>query len=349
MSVRVDEALIALAYCAKQTHLEELRTLANDEAITMINDQGDFLLFVNYCTKISIVLRGQGHLNFGHGMCRMIEKWYEKWSPVDLANMFGEHRGVHGWTHKSAIRKAHMRTKKRTAAEPAAAVAAAATNSATAQIANGSVATTSNQNTSSNAQIVSANDDDREQVFRFIFCNGGQEYLNYLESNSELGPSAQRLKNLIILKTSENVDNAIASIRQHKFTIGQMPAHLLEKREIWDALLPTLSVRQLLLHFPTIKDLGFLNENTPFARKFIDLLGNPNHGEKICPISLYILKRLYGKNVRSLGTVKAEHYEKKMQKRKITPFQLIKECLDGMFNQALSKSNPAPAKFMVVI
>lgn len=317
----------------------------------MINDQSDFLLFVSYCAKISAILRGAGHLNFGHGMCRIIEKWYEKWTPVELANMFGEHRGMHSWTHQAVIRKAHMRTKKRTPTEPAEAAAAVTTSNSVEQNANSDVATASNENRSANAQTEPGNDEDREQVLHYIFCKGSQEYIDYLENKTELGAGAQRLKNLQILKTNENVDGAIEAIRQHKFTVTQMPAHLLEKEKIWEALLPTLSIRQLLHYFHTIKDHCFLNENTPFARKFIEALNNPNKikTEQICPIQLFIFKRLYSKNVRYLGTKKAEFYDKKVLKRKISTNQMIVERLTEMFNQALFKSNATPAKFMVVM
>lgn len=101
MYIRVDEILIALAFCARQAHSEQLRMLANSEAITMITNQADFLLFVHYYVKLSEILRGAGHKQFGHGMCRVVEKWYEKLSPIDLANVFGEHRGLHGLTHQS--------------------------------------------------------------------------------------------------------------------------------------------------------------------------------------------------------------------------------------------------------
>lgn len=388
---RVDEVIIALAYCAKQTHIEELRTLANTEAITLITKQADFLLFVHYCAKISAVLRGGGHSNFGHGMCRLIEKWYEKRTPVDLANMFGEHRGLHGWTHNSVIAKAHMRTKKRvvTAAAPAAterttaATAATAaqetttaataaqepTTEASAPIASSSNAATENVSAtaSSNengaapvlssstqttpATVPNVDEDDREHVFQFVFMRGSIEYLQYLEDKTELGVGAQRLKQLQMIKTNENVDKAIESIRQHNFTLEQLPAHLLEKEKIWEALLPTLSYKTLLNHFHTLKDHGFLNRDSTFARTFVDIIGNANKlkSENICPIFLYIQKRLYEKNLRYLGAKKAEYYEKKVLKRKIEPNQLVKERLDSMFEIALFNAKPAPAKFFVVM
>lgn len=384
MYVSVDECLIALAFCAKQGHSEELRTLANSAAITMITNQADFLLFVHYYMKVSEVLRA-GHKSFGHGMCRVVEKWYEKYSPIELANMFGEHRGLHGLTHQSVIKRAHMRTKKRNNTEDGAATAAATvepmeTNAnATASVASAPTPSTSsassvnvgaststdngnNVTTTSNAQPAAATssssspsqlsaEDDREQVFQFVFCNGSQEYLKYLNEKAELGVAAERLKALQILKTNENIENAAKSIQRHKFTIDQMPAHLLEQQKIWDVLLPTLSTRSLLHHFHTMKDHGFLNDDAPFAQKFLEVFGRTEtfKTETICPINVFIQRALYMENMRYVNHKKAEYYKKKMQKRNVTTNPLIVKRLDEMFEQTLQNAKPIPAKFLIVM
>lgn len=375
MYTRVDEILIALAYCAKQMHSEKLRVLANDAAIQLINNQADFLLFADYYNKISPIIRGNGHTHFAHGMCRVIEKWYAKYSPIELANMFGEHRSLHGLTHQSVVKKAHLRTKKRTpngtvnanapttSSNAANSSNMAATNVNTIEMAN-LPSTSSNANAalqSNNQNEAAASEqqstwtpisveDDREMVFRFLFLNG-QKYLKYLKEQPQLGAGAKRMKNLQKLKTNENVVTALESIRRNQFSLEQMPSHLLEKIQVWEVLLPNLSSRKLLNHFHTLKDLGFLNEDTPFTRTFLNVFGNPTKMklEKICPIDLYIQKTLYKKNMRYLGTKKAEYYEKKMLKRKVTTNQLIEERLDEMFRFALFKASPSPAKFFIVM
>lgn len=357
MYVRVDNVLIALAYCAKQTHSEDLRELANNEAITLIKDQSDFLLFIKYCVKISHVLRGLGHSNFGHGMCRVVEKWYKQFSPIDLANMFGEHRGLHNWTHQSVIKKAHMPTKKRVVVDGQAADAdASSMTEQNANVSNNGAAISSTQqsNDQSNASQASStvsDEDDREQVFHFVFSKGTYDYLQYLDEIREIGPGAERLKNLQKLKTNENIETAVQSIQRHKFTVTQMPAHLLEKQEIWEALIPTLSTRTLFIYLNTLKDHGFLNGDTPFVRKFISAFGNLStlKNEQICPVFVYIQKELYSKNIRYLGTKKAQYYEKKVNKRQIIVNTAIELQFDNMYLHALSNATPAPAKFFVTI
>lgn len=194
-------------------------------------------------------------------------------------------------------------------------------------------------------------DDDREQLYQFVFCNGSLEYLKYLEGKPVLGAGAERLKELQILKTNENVDSAVKAIQSHKFTIAQMPAHLLEQQKIWDVLLPTLTTRLLLRHFHTMKDLGFLNGDSAFTQKFLNIFGKLDtlKSENICPIDVYILKVLYAQNMRYLCVKKAEFYKKKMQKRKVTMNPLIVNRLDEIFDQSLRNAKPMPAKFFIVM
>lgn len=85
-----------------------------------------------------------------------------------------------------------------------------------------------------------------------MFCSGGQ-YLQYLADKPELGAGAQRLKEIQLLKTNENIDRAVQSIRRNKFSVAQIPAHLLEQERIWETLLPTLSARKLLNYFHTLR------------------------------------------------------------------------------------------------
>lgn len=238
-------------------------------------------------------------------------------------------------------------------AQPMTSSADGGASSSTEHNANTVPSTSTATPSTSNAQPATntAIHDDREQVFQFVFCNGSQEYLTYLDRESELGAGAERLKALQILKTNENIDSAVKAIQRYKFTIDQMPAHLLEKQKIWDVLLPTLSTQLLLRHFHTIKDHGFLNEDSAFVQKFLNIFGKSEtlKSENICPIDVYIQKVLYAKNMRYLCLKKAEYYKKKMEKRKVTTNPLIVNRLDELFNQTLRNAKAASAKFFVVM
>lgn len=311
---------MALAFCARQTECPELRHLAYDEAITLIDTQADFLLFIKFCVDISITINGEGHKGFGHGLKRVIAKWYEKYNAVELANIFGEHRGLYKWTHKDVWRLTHMKT------------------------------TPVRQNGDDTATVI---DTDREHVIKFLFKHG-QDYLNYLSTITDpLGPGATRMKNLQIYKTNEKTSDAIKQIQDNGFTWEQTPSHLLERIEIWNVLLPSLSYHALLKHLNTLKDLTFLNPNQSFADKFVQALAQLDRCDredpKICPIRVFILKRLYEKNARYLETTKSVKYEKKIKRRNVQPNEKVTKQLNILFEHLLVNSHPAPATYFVTI
>lgn len=329
-TVRVDETLVALAYCARQEQIEDLRRLAYATALTLLKNQQDFFLFVKYCTDISIKMRGGQRKGWASGLRKCVSRWYAQFTPLQLANMFGEHRGQHTWTHRDFWVLAHIKCDATSAPIDAEAGASTATTPA---------------------------DADRTIVSKFIFTDG-QEYLTYLDAATTanggvLPEGAQRMRELQVFKTNENIDNAIAQIRQHGFKLQQTPVHLLHNAGIWDALLPSLSYRELLDNLFTMKDTGILNEANPFLRKYLAALDNLKNctetKPQICPIRVYLLKQLYNKNVRYLPTHKAEKYEKKMAKRHINPIVSISRELCMVLDHTLNTAKPVPAKFFITI
>lgn len=317
---------MALAFCARQDQNEELRRLAYSTAITLFKNQNDFLLFIRYCVDISLGLRGTNRKGFGNGLRKVITKWYAQYTPLQLANIFGEHRSLHGWTHRDLWKLAHIKPDTALQISPDAGTSTPITET------------------------------DREIVSKFIFKDG-QSYMQYLESASPLGGTLQegalRMRELQIYKTNEHIENAIEQIRENGFKLNQSPAHLLHNVDIWDALLPSLTYRDLLENIFTLKDLGYLNEDVPFAKKYLDALSNLNNCTKmdpqICPIYVYLLKQLYDGNVRYLHRLKTEKYQRKVTKRKLLPNKTISRQLSLILEHTISTAKPVPAKYFVTI
>lgn len=361
--------MAALAYCAKQKHVPALKEAAYRTAKELIDNQTDFLLFVKSCRKISHILnnlenastinntndnpQGYGGAGFGKGMRKMVLQWFGKYNPEQLANMFGEHRSMCHLKHQRVIMKSHLRTdgnqpqfkKNRKRTNPAAGADATtsqnndpvpSTSSAVEPEAN--VATENLATAAETVVQVVAHETDRNHVFEFVMMNG-TEYLNFLAGIPELGPGAQRMKLLQILKTNMNIEDAADSITENKFTVDQMPAHLLENAIIWEKLLPDMTMKQCLDNFHKIRDFTFLNPDKLFADRFIQQLELKKDQLKngdICPIELFILKRLYKNNARYLSTTKADWYQKKVEKKKILVNSLIESHLASYFDLALS-------------
>lgn len=194
---------------------------------------------------------------------------------------------------------------------------------------------------------------DRERVLQFNFKNG-QDYLKYLNGlDQPLGEGALRMKALQQLKTNESTPDAVSKITENRFNLNQMPAALLERIEIWDVLLPHLTFRQLLDKLYTLKDLGFLNPDRRFAKKYVKALNNPNkcnaENPRICPIYVFIMKRMYEKNERYLAKTKKMHYEKKMEKRGVQINDAVTNQLSLLVEHTAAHGKRAPANYFIAM
>lgn len=355
--------------------MPELKKLAYQTASELIDNQTDFLMFVKFCRKISHLLnnlenvstinnlndnpQGYGGAGFGRGMRKMALRWYGKYDPEQLANMFGEHRSMCHLTHRRFIMKAHLRTdgdkplfKKNRTRRNRNEGADASTSQNVANVTNNDPISSTSSVAVPAANVAVANlaaptqtvvqvathETDRNHVFEYLMMTGTQ-YLGFLAEIPELGPGAKRMKALQILKTNMNIEDAANSITENNFTVDQMPAHLLENTIIWEKLLPDMTLKQCFDYFHTIRDFTFLNPDKRFADHFIQQLELKKDQLKIgdmCPIKLFMLKRLYDNNARYLSKTKADWYEKKVNKKMLKVNPLIQTHLASYFHLALS-------------
>lgn len=344
--LRPNETLFALAYCIRQNQIMELRTLAYEEALTLIDNQADFLTLMKYCVKIKAALNGSGvegennasRRGFGKAMRKLVSKWYGKFSNIELADMFGEHRGLYNWTHKDVISLAHLNPKiSHPPVDEAAAVPSTSTTPSTPE----------NVSNQMPPGVLA----DREHVLQFIYKHG-QDYIKYLNGlEVPLGEGALRMRALQQYKTNENTQEAISQLQANKFKMNQTPAQLLERVEIWDALLPQLTYHELLDKLFTLKDLALLNPDRRFAKKYVKALNNFGkcnaENPRICPIRVFIMKRLYEKNERYLARTKKIHYAKKMEKRGIVINESLKKQLNTLFEHTLDNGRRVPANYFI--
>lgn len=194
---------------------------------------------------------------------------------------------------------------------------------------------------------------DRENVMKFIFKNG-TDYLKYLsELEQPLGDGALRMKALQEYKTNESTPAALAQIRDHQFTMRQTPSMLLQRVDIWDSLLPQLTFAELIDKLFTLKDLGCLNPDKRFAKKYVKALANVTkyHGEKVklCPVSVFIKKRFYEKNIRYLAKTKKIHYAKKLEKRGIQLNESVIRQLSTLFEHTAGNVKRTPANYFIAL
>lgn len=318
--LRKEETMCALAFCARQDTLPELRQKAYDEAIVLIDNQSDLILFVKYCVELKKALTDDPQRRgVGRGLRRVITKWYEKQSTLQLAEMFGEHRKLHGWAHRDILRLVHVRPDASRGRPPGA------------------------------EDVLT----DREIVMRFPHFSSSL-FVTHVDELEQAGEGARRLRMLNELKTNECTETAVAAITAHNVRLEQLPSHLLERAEVWEALIPTLPVRVLIEKLNTLKDLGFLNADHRLAKKYAKAIANQSkcdaESPRLCPVRLYILKKMYEKNERYHCPAKQRHYEKKKEKRTIAVNKAVSKKLDVLFDHLLTSGKPTkPTNYFIAL
>lgn len=104
---RRDECLLALAYCVRRIPNEILHTAVYTALIDLLVTDDDLFKFVDF--YITLAATGSvASKSFGKGMRRMVNGWYKRHTAMELANMFGRHRGLHRWSHKDLFSMCHV-------------------------------------------------------------------------------------------------------------------------------------------------------------------------------------------------------------------------------------------------
>lgn len=322
--LRTDETMWALAFCARQDTLPELRQKAHDEAITLIDNQKDFIFFIRCCVELKRSMTGDNNRRgIGKGLRRVINKWYNNHTEIQLANIFGEHRKLFGWSHRDILQLSHIKTIP-------------------------------SQNVQQNPSNVEENRplSDREIIIKSQFMSSNR-FVAHVESIEQPGEGTRRLRILMELKANECIETAVDAIKSNNIPLEQIPSHLLECTEVWEAIIPTLSVHVAIDKLNTLKDYGFLNGDHRFAKKYIKLITDLDKCDaeclKICPIKLYILKKMYEKNERYHCPTKRTFYEKKKENKKIVVNKTISKKLDLLFDHLLTKQQKTATKYFITL
>lgn len=86
---------------------EKLQTAIYTALIELLVTDSDLFLFVDFYTSLAATA-AVATKSFGKGMRRMVTGWYKRHTAMELVNMFGRHRGLHGWSHKDLFTMCHI-------------------------------------------------------------------------------------------------------------------------------------------------------------------------------------------------------------------------------------------------
>lgn len=132
------------------------------------------------------------------------------------------------------------------------------------------------------------------------------------------GAALAHLQTVDALRLCEDAVAAAQLVTEHRFTLHYVPAHLLTAQEVWEAVLPQMSLQELLSSVQRIHNMGFLKAGSSTVAKLGALLLNPRviSSSNIHPIAVYIALCNYRNKGRPLKHEKRKIAAEKEKRRR---------------------------------
>lgn len=234
----------------------------------------------------------------GKGWCKSVKAWYLSKNPMELAREMTRVRGRHGRSHKTLLRKSHIK--------------------------------------------IQDNDFARDAIVKYtIFgLKRAKQLVGEKQETQEIFDYIQKVEDM---RHCEDPAAAATLAAQNKFTLDHVPGHLLTSQDVWNAVLPQLSLEEILYHIQRIHNMGFLTNESTTTTVMISLLSNQNliKRSKVTPLAVYITLCNYKKKSKPMKYEKAKvAAEKELRRRTRQVFN----SETGIWEWTTSKRHPKELK-----
>ncbi|XP_013167002.1 PREDICTED: 60 kDa SS-A/Ro ribonucleoprotein-like [Papilio xuthus] len=210
----------------------------------------------------------------GRGWCKHVREWYLKKEPMELAKELTRVKSRHGRSHKTLLRKSHVK--------------------------------------------IAENDHARGAVIKYgLFgLKRAKQLVDNAEGTKEIFDYIQKVEDF---RRCEDPVAAAAIVRKNSFTLDHVPGHLLTSQEVWNAVLPQLSLEDVLLNIQRIHNMGFLAADSTTTAIIVSMLSDKNVIKKsqVTPLAVYITMVNYQKKSKPLKSQKAKVAIDKATRRRL--------------------------------
>ncbi|XP_011568981.3 RNA-binding protein RO60 isoform X2 [Plutella xylostella] len=235
----------------------------------------------------------------GQGWCKSVRNWYCTKDPMELAQEVTRVRARHGRSHKTLIRKSHLKVEE--------------------------------------------NDNARHAVVKYALF--GLKRAKQLMANKE-GTQAvfEYIQRVEDMRHCEDPAAAAAIAAENQFTLDHVPGHLLTSQEVWNAVLPQLSLGELLGNIQRIHNMGFLAADSATTAVLLSLLNNNDvvNKSKVTPLEVYITIANYKKKCRPMKHEKAKVSLEKEQRRRS---RQVFDSSTGLWQWTATRRHAKEAKY----
>ncbi|CAH2243810.1 jg12722 [Pararge aegeria aegeria] len=261
---RFETLAFALAKCISVGNTT-IKEACYKAALEICNTPEEMMMF-NKFTRLL-------HTGNGRGWCRHVQEWYKRKDSMELAKEVTRVRGRHGRSHKTLLRKSHVK--------------------------------------------IDENDHARNAVVKYAIYGLKRAKLlcDSAEGTKEIFEYIQKVEDM---RHCEDPAAAAEMAIQHHFTLDHIPGHLLTSQEVWNAILPELSLNEILYQIQRIHNMGFLTNDSDTTAILLSLLSNQDviKKSKVTAIEVYITLCNYKKSTRPMKYEKAKVALEKQTRRR---------------------------------
>lgn len=192
----------------------------------------------------------------------------------------------------------------------------------------------------------------KQAVFKYVL-------FGLKETQKEFGdkPEAVEVVNYIQsvedFKHCEDELQAARLLEIHNLTLDHVPGHMLKSEEVWNSLIPTMSLTMLFNSLQRIHNIGILKPNATAVDKIIDAISDQDKlaSEKIHPALVHITIKNYEKSGKPLSFEKqrVKNAAKKPSPPPLKPNRKIIEALYKTLGYSFNSLEPTGLRYMITI
>ncbi|XP_058791736.1 RNA-binding protein RO60-like isoform X2 [Phymastichus coffea] len=177
----------------------------------------------------------------------------------------------------------------------------------------------------------------------------GFEYNEQSTGNEEL---IKYFESIEYFKNCQDEIRVAALVESLNLTLDHIPGHMLKSEEVWNALVSSMNLTDLLKNLQRIHNLGFLKPNGIIVSKVIDIMSEKNvTDEKLHPAVFLVTLKNYENSGKPLSFEKRK--VKEQAKRPLPPppkvNKKIVDTLTKMLNYSFTTLQPTNVRYMITI
>lgn len=239
---------------------------------------------------------------WGRGLRRAVASWYDSKDLKDLAYQVTKYAQRNGWTHRDALRLAHPKTQD------------SSRDGLYRYI------------TGHNDKIEDSRLKIQDSNFQSSTLNLESDWINYLAA-------------VEAVKVATNVADVVEAIQRHDLPREVIPTEMLNKAEVWEALLEKMPMTAMIRNLATMTRVGLLEPMSEAADVIAERLTDASRLRKarIHPIQVLAALNTYqaGRGMRGSGTW--------------TPVQTVVDALDMAFYQTFENVEPTGKRILLAL